>query len=343
MTYKEILEKKFSSDDLKKDIQEFNQVGREINKLLPTLGEKEIDNLLVFAKNKSFDLIKRKKNSQDTNLPNPYTVSYEERKIIILEELGVEFGQKNLLFLIDKQKDFTEIGGSLYVPGGEESNINTCKFIDLHRKRIDDIILTKDDHFISHIGNSAAWRDKSGKKVDSFITITSAQVEKGEYVPVYITKERALEYLRKIESKGATHTLWPLHCKHGDAGQSFPKNLIQSLEWWMEEKKKHYITVAKGSRDDAEMYSVFSYADDSDPEYTKRALDWLAGMGHDKIFIAGEAKDICVAESVKDLMKDERFKGKLVFLDSCMASINTKSPNLKVYEEAIKNFGAKKI
>ena len=106
------------------------------------------------------------------------------------------------------------------------------------------------------------------------------------------------------------------------------------------DKKRHYKTIDKGYRDEDEMYSVFSYADDSFPEFRKNLLDNIASAGFDKIFIAGLAKDICVAESVKDLVKDGRFKNKLVFLNHCMASINNKATSLKIYDTAIKDYGA---
>lgn len=43
---------------------------------------------------------------------------------------------------------------------------------------------------------------------------------------------------------------------------------------------------------------------------------------------------------MKDMMKEQRLSGKLVFLNKCMASIDKNSESLKVYEDAVKDFGA---
>ena len=66
----------------------------------------------------------------------------------------------------------------------------------------------------------------------------------------------------------------------------------------------------------------------------------FAREDYTKVYIAGFAKDYCVAESVKDMMKEQRLSGKLVFLNKCMASIDKNSESLKVYEDAVKDFGA---
>ena len=71
--------------------------------------------------------------------------------------------------------------------------------------------------------------------------------------------------------------------------------------------------------------------------------DRIDSENFDEIIIAGFAKDYCVAETVKDLVMDGRFKDKLRFLESGMACINSKNPSLSIYEEAIKNYGAKSI
>ena len=328
-----------------------NAQGSLLNKILGLgLTDEQKDKLLVKFKNEAYKIAKARKNAYIADpiatgkLPQVCSVRYDEGRVIteqfLLEKEAI-FGQKNLLLVIDMQNDFASHGGSLYVMGGEEANANLISFIRLNRRKISEILLTRDDHYHTQIGMSHAWLDKNDRLVDPFTKITALQVEKGEYKPRYMEKQNAITYLKAIEAKGAQHTLWPDHCIHGSYGQQFSGELIQALQEWSEvHNALHYKTIDKGYRDEAEMYSVFSYADGSFPEFRKNLLDNIANAGFDKIFIAGLAKDICVAESVKDLVEDGRFKNKLVFLNHCMASINNKATSLKIYDTAIKDYGA---
>ena len=338
-----------SSLALEDSIPYINAVGSLANTLmgLSLLTDKQKDDILVRLKNSAYKIFKARQEKGDFKLPYVCTVKYEEKRVITEQFLLMEdsiFGDSNLLLIIDEQEDFASSSGNLYVMGGEEVDANICAWINLHRDKITEILASRDDHYPSQIGMAGAWLDKDGHMAPTFTKISANEVESGIYIPRYTSKERALEYLRAIEAKGSIHTLWPDHCIHGSTGQQFSKELVKTLKWWSEAHGgKHYRTIDKGNRDDAEMYSIFSYADGSEPEYTKALLDNIANQNFDRIFICGLAKDICVAASVSDLVKDERFRGKLVFLDRCMAAINTKAKSLKVYDDAVKNFGAQRL
>jgi putative nicotinamidase len=258
---------------------------------------------------------------------------------------------KKLLLIIDPQVDFVSprvdayggLPGRLYILGAENNIEKLADWIKIHTGEIDSILCTQDTHFTTHIGHPKAWKDERGHIVDPFKNITAEQVELGKYTPTQISKDRAVSYLKSLEEKGAQHTIWPVHCLAGSVGQGFDQKIIDALEIWTEKKNKHYGIIQKGARDDAEMYSAFSYADGSNPGEFKGWLDRIDSENFDEIIIAGFAKDYCVAETVKDLVMDGRFKDKLRFLESGMACINSKNPSLSIYEEAIKNYGAKSI
>lgn len=253
------------------------------------------------------------------------------------------FGEKNLLLIVDAQRDFCEHGGDLYVVDSAPAVKEICRFIDTNRKRISEILLTQDSHGFCNICHSHAWNDEKGRIIDPGTIVTADSVKNGTYTPRFIDKEYVISYLEKIEILGGEHRIWPVHCLDGSHGAAFPDDIMRSLGYWSEANSgKMWRIVKKGQRNEAEMYSVFSYADGSIPE-TGDLLGNIASQNFDKIFIAGFAKDICVAYSVKDMVSDERFRDKLVFLDPCMASINSKSTMLKVYDDAIKNFGAKSV
>ena len=262
------------------------------------------------------------------------------------EEKKVEVEQKKplkRLFLgIDIQKDFTEVGAPLYVNGANNALERINSWIRINADLLTEIMLSQDDHYTTQIGMPHAWNDERGHIVDPFTKISSNEVRSGKYKPVYLDKDYVIKYLETIEAKGAEHTIWPEHCIHGTPGQQFPDVIIDALTFWGEKNNKHYETWCKGATDNAEMYSVFSYANEDKPTGVGiHRLDRIAAGIYDVIYVAGFAKDICVAESVKDLIKDGRFEGKLVFCDFGMSAINTLSTNLAVYEDAVKNHGAK--
>lgn len=253
-------------------------------------------------------------------------------------------GKKNLLLIIDAQIDFVEASGKLYVEGATEATKRLCSFIDAYRNNgvISDITLTRDNHYITHIGTPFAWLEGNSKQIiNSFpITISANQVEAGVYEPIYISKDEAINYLKAIEAKGETHHIWPEHCLHGSVGQQFPENLMTSLNLWTRDSKRHYKILDKGEYDGAEMYSAFSYADGISPSWAAEAFEDMAK--YDNIFVAGFAKDYCVRYTLTDLMNDPRFQGKLIILDDCMAAINPKcETTAKLWDDLVKNFGAR--
>lgn len=258
---------------------------------------------------------------------------------------------KKLLLLIDAQVDFVSpsvdvydgLPGKLYIVGAEHNAEFLEKWIKINKEDIDSILCTMDTHYTTHIGHPKAWNDKKGHIVDPFTIITSEQVERDDYSPTSMTKERAVKYLKSVESFGHQHQIWPTHCLAGSVGQAIDEHVMRALEDWSELKKKHYGIFQKGFVDSAEMYSAFSYADGNIPDFSKQALYSIAVQNFDEIIVAGFAMDYCVAETVKDLVKDGRFEGKLIFLKDGMATINSKNPSLSIYDDAVKNHGAKFI
>ena len=62
----------------------------------------------------------------------------------------------NALVIIDPQYDFHK-GGSLAVPGADESAKAMAKFIKDHITELSSIIVSLDFHSMLHIGNPAYW------------------------------------------------------------------------------------------------------------------------------------------------------------------------------------------
>lgn len=256
--------------------------------------------------------------------------------------------QKNILLVIDPQNDFTNPeGGKLYVKGAEIAIQNLRKWILQHKESIARIILTQDSHMSYHIGHSKFWKESPRPGTE----ITYEDVLESRYNPVIPLSEygediceEILDYFKTLKEKGLTHKIWPEHCIKGSRGWSISEELIETVNTWsLDNRGLMYDIVEKGTYPYKEMYSAISYADGTVDDDVHDFLVDTFCRNTGKIYVAGFAKDYCVAETVRDLIKMPVTEGRLVFLEDCMATIDKNNPSLSVYNEAINNYGAERI
>lgn len=256
--------------------------------------------------------------------------------------------KKDILFLIDPQNDFVDPeNGKLYINGAEKAIKELCKWIGSNRENLARIIITQDSHMSYHIGHGAFWKEYPSQGT----IITYEDVIYGKYNPSVPLSEYGeeinediLDYFQILKEKGLVHRIWPEHCIKGSWGWCFPDSLVEAINLWsLKNNGLVYDIIEKGTYPYKEMYSAISYADGMvDEDIHDFLLDTFiineGSMG--KIYIAGFAKDYCVAETVKDLIKMPITKDRLVFLEGCMATIDENNSSLKIYEKAVENYGA---
>lgn len=237
---------------------------------------------------------------------------------------------KSLLIIVDPQNDFVSPEGSLFVPGSEEMIENVCQFIANHGNELADIVVTQDSHHAYHVGHQCYWQETH----ELFSQISATDIETGKATPINPQhKERTLQGARLL----GNITIWPQHCVQGTWGWCFPEKLNQVLaQWEISRGGHHWIREEKGFDATYEAYSIFT-----EQKITGKpsCASWRS-CDYDKIYIAGVAKDVCVANTVNDMMNFPKYYGKLVFLNSALATLNPQSPMLKVYDTACSNFGA---
>ena len=239
---------------------------------------------------------------------------------------------KTLLLIIDPQNDFVDSKGSLYVNGAEEAISNICNFI--YTQKPDDILISQDTHQKFNIGFPLFWNYEL-KPLDK---IKISDILEDKIKPIKLRNEWESDFKKQFKGKeDGELTIWPYHCIEGSWGWCFPDPLISALNDWglYNPGHKQYEVYRKGYIPEIESYSILS-----DCRFSAEFPN-LLDIDYDKIYVSGFCKDICVAESLKDLKQYKHFKNKLVFLDNCMATLDPESPNLKIYEELITNFGAK--
>jgi nicotinamidase-related amidase len=175
------------------------------------------------------------------------------------------------------------------------------------------------------------WVDRDGNNPEPFTLITLADVDSGKWLPVY-EPEKSRECIANIE-KYAKKTLciWPYHCIKDTSGNDLEDQFASTLDSLRNVNKT---IVVKGLTPYTEMYGIFKPEYDPDNEINIELLNSL--RSYDKIFIAGEAADYCVYESVKQILEyyanEPEVTSKIYILEDCMSSISGKSVN-EIFDE----------
>ncbi len=236
---------------------------------------------------------------------------------------------KNLLLIIDPQNDFCSPGneqgdgrGALYVPGAHDDMIRLSQWILANYDKLDHIIITLDTHHLLDISHPQFWVDLKGNHPTPFTTITASDVEQGKWRSV-LDNQRALDYLKKLEAQGLTHTIWPPHCLLGSTGAAIYTPLLDAILLWAS-KGHFYQTVQKGSYVYTEHFGVFQaqvpYDDVPETQLNKELLKELEQF--DRIILAGEARSHCVGTSLKQIIDNSpHLVERIIILEDAMSNV----------------------
>lgn len=243
---------------------------------------------------------------------------------------------KSLLLIIDMQNDFCQPTGSLYVPGAEKDVERLCRFIRTNTDSIDRIILTQDNHHFLDISHPCYWINSEGKHPEPFTAILPEDVEDCRWIP-RMNPDRALQYLRALrENNEYTHTIWPEHCIWGSEGAAIVPALMNEIANWSKQGKYHTV-ISKGTNPSTEHFGAFraNIPLPDDPE-TAINLPFINELKtFDKIWIAGEAKSHCVANSIKQLFDYPEIIRKIIILEDCMSHVpGFESLSAPIFEHA---------
>jgi nicotinamidase-related amidase len=185
---------------------------------------------------------------------------------------------KNVLLIIDPQKDFTE-GGKLQVPGATKDYENMITMLKSVGDKFDEIHVSLDTHTENHIGHPNFWKQTNGSDIpnsifildiDSNDTITGSNILTGvpnvdqtQSIEVVPRQENldllkyVKDYLKWFNTSANTHGqrcfIWFQHCIEKSDGHKVANILKTKLDE-MGTKVHYHI---KGQNNLAEMYSIF--------------------------------------------------------------------------------------
>lgn len=238
--------------------------------------------------------------------------------------------KKNALLIIDPQNSFCNPGdkngkgrGTLYVPGADKDMERLATWIVDNADGIDYISVTIDSHQPNDIAHPNFWMDKAGNFPPPFTQITVDDVESGRWTPRF-DPTRCLAYLRSLEAQGEfPHLIWPIHCVIGSEGAAIYQPLMDAMIRWTE-RGKFFQTVTKGTFPFTEHFGAFQaqIPDAARPETQLNHGLIKTLIEYQNVYLAGEAKSHCVANSLKQVMNEApSLAAKFIILEDAMSNV----------------------
>ncbi len=252
------------------------------------------------------------------------------------------------LLVIDGQFDFCDPTGSLYVPGAEMDMKRLASMIKNGKEKIDTIWATMDTHKKTHIANPIWWIDKNGKHPNPFTSISYEDViganpnwraHKTEF------QKLSVDYVKALKENGRyTLTIWPPHCLIGSNGHKVFPDLYEAFSQW-EDQFLSVDYILKGLSIFTEHYSALKadVIDEKDP-LTTLNKDFLNSIKKaNMVGIAGEALSHCVANTVRDIIKEigEDQASKFVILEDATSPVTGFEDLAREFIDDMKKIGMK--
>jgi len=259
--------------------------------------------------------------------------------VVYLKSISREMDRyKNLLLIVDMQYDFCLPDGALYVNGAEQDTARLADFIERNESVIDGIVLTQDSHQVIDISHPAFWADNDGMHPLPYTLITPEDIASGAWSPLYFHDE-AVKYVNNLSSRGEfVHTIWPEHCISGSQGAAIVDDVMTAVRRWA--SGGHFFDIViKGTNPLTEHFGVLraNIPVESAPEtgLNKTLAEKL--KKYTNIFIAGEARSHCVANTVRQMGEIEGLAGNIFLLWDLMSDVpGFEAVAMSIYENAFR-------
>lgn len=231
--------------------------------------------------------------------------------------------QRTALLVIDAQNDFHDIPGAALPVTGSSKDIQ--RLVDfINNTSLDTIFASLDTHYSLDISHPAWWEIGNGDPVTPFTLITSDDIKNGKYV-ARIDPIRSLRYVESLEHNGEfNHFIWPEHCLNGTTGHSLHPAFFDAIRGWMNKNKRWVNFITKGVNPYTEHFGIFraNVPITEDPSTQVNQGIFATLNNHDTIYLAGQAKSHCVANSLRQMMQiAPQLATKIVVLEDCMSDV----------------------
>jgi nicotinamidase-related amidase len=266
-------------------------------------------------------------------------------------------------FGIDCQVAFCTPGASLFVPGAVEDTVRAIEWLYRNLARVTTLVLSLDTHSVHQIFHPAAWVDAEGRHPAPFTVISTDDVRSGRWIPalrpegVADVRALCLEYCEQLEKSGRyVLTIWPYHALLGGASHALVPSLMEAALFHAAARLTETVFAMKGRAAVTENYSVLSpevrrLGGRAVGQFDTGLFDLL--LGHDRVYVFGQAKSHCVRSTLLDVMeecrrRDPRLLSRIHILEDAMSPVpppplHPLPPALdfaRVADEALRTFAA---
>lgn len=272
--------------------------------------------------------------------PRQVEAIYAERASLVADEalearkkFGIPPAGKDKVkiaaFGIDVQIGFCTPGASLFVPGAVEDSRRAAEWIYRNVGVLTGLHFSMDTHRVFQVFHPAWWIGKDGQHPAPLTPITSAEVRRGDWVPIAHPRE-SLEYTQRLEDTGKyVLTIWPFHTLLGGVSHALVPAVMEAAIYHsiVRNRQTHFET--KGTHAMTENYSVLS------PEVTELGGQPVGGFNapffkmlleYDRVYVFGQAKSHCVLSTLKDMQTriqatDPSLADKIWILEDAMSPV----------------------
>jgi nicotinamidase/pyrazinamidase len=258
------------------------------------------------------------------------------------------------LFVIDPQNDFCDLPAELLptgeppalpVVGAHSDMLRLASFIRTAGPGgiNHGVTVTLDSHAAVAIERTTFWITGDGRDVDPYTQITASMVRSGHYAPrSKLLTDKVLSVLTRLEARGKTLIVWPVHCVTGTWGHNIHYAVASALARYETQAyssptasfhapellaRPPVFKALKGTYAFSEHYGVFEadVPDHAHPEtHFNYPLARRVSEGVDLLIVAGEASSHCVSASVLQLLTaldGMQHRPRILLLRDCMSPV----------------------
>lgn len=251
---------------------------------------------------------------------------------------------KTLLLCVDMQRDFME-GGPLGVSGSLCDARRLSQFIYKNITKITTIAASLDTHAPRQIFHPCWWRGADGGSPVPYTVITADDVKRGKWRPLYEEQE-SVEYLEHLAAGDKKQLIiWPYHCIAGTVGATLENQLSNMIHFFSAARGSDVKKIFKGSLPATEFYGILAPEYDPCGRSANRELTDELRLC-DRIIVAGEARDFCVAESILQIceaLQNEKQPPEIYALEDCMSCVAFPEAADAQYREFAQKYGVRLV
>jgi len=243
---------------------------------------------------------------------------------------------KTCLLIINPQRDFIDDrDAALPIKGAFNNMLNLTDMLYQYGNRIDQIVVTLDQHPFNHIAHPEMWLDKRDCSPRPFSRITYADISIGRWRASLPELEQIqADYVREAEKAGAGLTVWPRHCIIGSRGASICPRLNSDLTSWANPNRlvHFYNLSANWSTEHISSFQTVVNRNDDGTTWFNHYL--YQAIQADTILIAGEALDHQVKATVLEAIDyAPQIAASMIILEDCTSSMHEKRHGEKFLNE----------